>query len=199
LKAAVVNRQFGPIIPCKGRHVAMKRFPPFLREYLTSHRMHRTEKYPSPRSASLATLLRIAFISIGFISLALAFSEQAYAQTSGNASAPQPAIPLASAESADAPQSATPQEDVHPQPEGGWYNSAVSAKLSGMSFKNWGILSPNFGDVLLGNVDGIRSKLADHGIAGIIAIDANGWQDQLSEPASTDGMEGYYGSKIYKL
>jgi hypothetical protein len=94
LKAAVVNSQFGPIITCKGQHIPVERFSVFLRQHLSSYRMHRTGKRASWGSASLVT-----FLSIAFISLALVFSEQASAQNSGNGAAPQPANPLASAES----------------------------------------------------------------------------------------------------
>src|ERR1700679_367776 len=126
MKAAVVNGQFAPVITCKGQHVPVERFSVFLRQHLSSYRMHRTGKHASWGGASLVT-----FLSIALVSLALAFSTQAFAQDSGNASAPQPANPPASAESPDASQPTPPQDkDVHSQPESGWYNPAVSAKLS---------------------------------------------------------------------
>jgi porin len=195
MKVAIVNGQFAPVITCKGQHPPVERFSVFLRQHLSSYRPDRTGKRASWGRASLVT-----FLSIAFISLALAFSTQASAQDTGNGAAPQQANPPASAESSDTSQSAPSQgKDVHSQPEGGWYDSAVSAKLSGMSMKNWGALSPNFGDVLLGNAGGIRSKLADHGIAGVIESEAIGWQNLLSEPASTDGMQAYLGQKFTNL
>jgi porin len=196
MKVAIVNGQFAPVITCKGQHIPCgERLSLFLRQHLSGYRMHRTGKRASWGSASLVT-----FLSIAFISLALAFSTQASAQDSGNASAPQPANPPASAESSDASQSAPSQgKDVPPQPESGWYNPALSAKLSGMSLKHWGTLSPNFGDTLLGNAGGIRSKLADHGIAGMVLLDGTVWQNLLSEPASTDRMQAYIGQKFTNL
>jgi len=195
MKASIVNGQFAPVITCKGRHNPVERFSVFPRQHLSSYRMHRTGKHASWGSASLVT-----FLSIAFISLALVFSEQASAQNPGNGAAPQPANPPASAESSDAPQSAASQgKDVPPQPESGWYNPAVSAKLSGMGIKSWGSICPNFGDTFLGNAGGIRSKLADHGIAGVLNVDAIGWQNLLSEPASTDGMQAYIGQKFTNL
>jgi hypothetical protein len=112
-----------------------------------------------------------------------------------------PANPPASAESSDASQSAPSQgKDVPPaQPESGWYNPALSAKLSGMGIKSWGSLCPNFGDSLLGNAGGIRSKLADHGIAGLLSITATGWQNLLSEPSQTNGMQAYIGQNLRTL
>jgi porin len=193
LRPTVVNGQFAPVIPCKGQHIPCgERLPLFPRHHLSIYRMHRTGKRVSWGRASLVTILSTAFIS-----LALAFSTQASAQDSGNASAPQPANPPASAESSDTSQPAPSQDkDAPHQPESGWYKPALSAKLSTMGLKTWGSLSPNFGDVFLGNVGGIRSKLADHGIAGVIAIDGIAWQNLLSEPASTDGMQAYIGQKF---
>jgi porin len=195
MKAGVVNGQFGPGIPCKGQHIPVERFSVFLRQHLSSYRMHRTGKHASWGSASLVT-----FLSIAFISLALVFSEHASAQNSGNGAASQPANPLASAESSDASQPAPSQgKDVPPKPESGWYNPAVSAKLSTMGLKNWGILSPNFGDTLLGNAGGIRSKLADHGIVGTALVDAVGWQNLLSGPSQTNGAQAYIGQKFTNI
>jgi hypothetical protein len=194
LRSTVVNGQFAPLIPCKGQHsLCGERLPLFLRQHLSSYRMHRTGERASWGSATLVTFLSIAFIS-------LALSTQASAQDSGNASAPQATSPPASAESSDASQSAPSQgKDVPPQPESGWYNPEVSAKLSGMGYKSWGILSPNFGDTLLGNAGGIRSTLADHGIAGTLVFAATGWQNLLSEPSQTDGMQAYIGQKFTNL
>jgi porin len=195
MKAAIVNGQFAPVITCKGQHISVKRFSVFRRQHLSSYRMHRTAKHASWDSASLVT-----FLSIAFVSLALVFSTQASAQDPGNGAAPQPANPPASAESSDASQPAPPQDkDVHSQPESGWYNPTVSARLSAMSIKNWGTLAPNFGDSLLGNIGGIRSKLADLGIAGTLALSGTGWQNLLSEPASTNGTQAYIGQKFTNL
>jgi hypothetical protein len=194
MKAAVVNGQFAPVIPCKGQHIPCgERLSLFLRQHLSGYRMHRIAKHASRDSASLVT-----FLSIAFVSLALVFSTQASAQDPGNGAAPQPANPPASAESSDASQPAPSQgKDVPPaQPESGWYNPALSAKLSGMGIKSWGSLCPNFGDSLLGNAGGIRSKLADHGIAGLLSITATGWQNLLSEPSQTNGMQAYIGQKF---
>jgi porin len=192
MKAAVVNGQFAPVITCKGQHVPVERLSVFLRQHLSNYRMHRTGEHASWGSASLVT-----FLCIAFISLALVFSEQASAQDTGNGAVPQPANPPASAESSNASQSAPSQgKGVPPQPESGWYNPALSAKLSGMGIKSWGSLCPNFGDSLLGNAGGIRSKLADHGIAGLLSITATGWQNLLSEPSQTNGMQAYIGQKF---
>ena len=110
MKAAVVNGQFAAVITCKGQHVPVKRFSVFLRQHLSSFRMHRTGEHASWGSASLVT-----FLCIAFISLAPVFSEQASAQDTGNGAAPQPANPPASAESSNASQSAPPQgKDVPP-------------------------------------------------------------------------------------
>jgi porin len=195
MKIAIVNGQFAPVITCKGQHVPVKRLSLFLRQHLSIYRMDRTGKRASWGHASLITILSIAFIS-----LALACSTQASAQDTGNASAPQSVDPPASAESSDASQSAPSQDkDIPSQPKSGWYNPALSAKLSTMNIKNWGILALNFGDVLLGNAGGIRSKLADHGIAGLVILSGTGWQNLLSEPAQTDGMQAYIGQKFTNL
>jgi porin len=195
MKVAIVNGQFAPVITCKGQQVPVERFSVFLRQHLLSYRPDRTGKRASWGRASLVTTLSTAFIS-----LALVFSTQASAQDPGNASAPQSVDPPASAESSDASQSAPSQgKDVASQPKSGWYNPALSAKLSAMDVKNWGILALNFGDVLLGNAGGIRSKLADHGIAGLIILSGTGWQNLLSEPSRTDGMQAYIGQKFTNL
>jgi hypothetical protein len=104
-----------------------------------SSRVHSRYARRLGERASWGRASLVTFLSIAFISLGLACSTQASAQDSGNASAPQQANPPASAESSDASQSAPPQDkDVQSQPESGWYDSALSAKLSGMSLKSWG-------------------------------------------------------------
>jgi porin len=68
-----------------------------------------------------------------------------------------------------------------------------------MSAKNWGpggSLAPNLGDTLLGDVGGVRSALADYGIAGTIGLNATQWQNLLNSPTKTNGSQAYIGQEF---
>jgi porin len=67
-----------------------------------------------------------------------------------------------------------------------------------MGAKNWGpggSLGPDFGDTLLGDAGGVRSALADYGIAGSIYFSAVQWQNLLKSPTKTNGSQAYIGQK----
>ena len=146
MKAAVVNGQFAPVIPCKGQHIPCgERLSLFLRQHLSGYRMHRIAKHASRDSASLVT-----FLSIAFVSLALVFSTQASAQDPGNGAAPQPANPPASAESSAASQSAPSQgKDVPPAQPGitqpylqsypEWVSKVGEASVQISEIPSWGM------------------------------------------------------------
>jgi porin len=67
-----------------------------------------------------------------------------------------------------------------------------------MGAKNWGpggSLGPDLGDTLLGDAGGVRSALANYGIAGSIYFSAVQWQNLLKSPTKTNGSQVYIGQK----
>ena len=90
-----------------------------------------------------------------------------------------------------------PTSDSHPS--GGWYDRDKSARFSAMYAKNWGGLSPDFGDGLLGDAGGVRSALADVGIAGTIFLTGTWWQNLLNAPRQTNGSQSYIGQRLTHL
>jgi porin len=64
--------------------------------------------------------------------------------------------------------------------------------------RNWGpggSLSPDLGDPLFGNVGGVRSALADHGLAVQATVSGVRWQNLLNSPTKTNGSQAYIGQK----
>jgi porin len=81
------------------------------------------------------------------------------------------------------------------QNTGGWYDPDKAAKFNAMN-AHWGpggSLASNLGDGLLGDAGGVRSALADYGIAGYLFIDGTNWQNLLNSPTKTDGSQMYIG------
>jgi porin len=143
---------------------------------------------------SLPALLSIAFMSL---------PAQLFAQDATNdGTSPRPTDPQNSAASQEPPSPAevgsTPPSIVGPPPSStGWYDPALSERLQTMRVKSWG---PDgslaiFGDNLLGNAGGVRSTLADYGIAGIIFVSGVQWQNLLNSPTKTNGSQAYLGQK----
>jgi porin len=67
-----------------------------------------------------------------------------------------------------------------------------------MRAKSWGpggSLSPSLEDPLLGNVGGVRSALADYGIAATIYVSGTQFQNLLDSPTKTNGSQAYIGQK----
>jgi len=66
-----------------------------------------------------------------------------------------------------------------------------------MRVKSWGPDGSlaSFGDNLLGNAGGVRSTLADYGIAGILFVGGVQWQNLLKTPTQTNGSQAYIGQK----
>jgi len=72
----------------------------------------------------------------------------------------------------------------------------LAARLRAMGPKHWGTLAPDFGDPLLGDVGGLRSTLADHGLAYLLIVDVNFWQNLLNSPQKTNGSQVYLGQQF---
>jgi porin len=70
---------------------------------------------------------------------------------------------------------------------------AKSAEFSKLNFKAWSFLSPDFGDMLLGDAGGVRSGLADHGIGLGLSFGTVVWQNLLNGPSRTNGQQTYIG------
>jgi porin len=67
-----------------------------------------------------------------------------------------------------------------------------------MRAKSWGpggSESPTLEDTLLGDVGGVRSALADYGIAATIYVQGTQWQNLLKSPTETNGSQAYIGQK----
>jgi len=130
------------------------------------------------------------------ILLASALSVPALAQTTPtDTSSIDDAIPPNVTQSSGPPADATQLSSKPPQSSGGWYDPAKSKRFSAMNAKNAGRLSPDFGDGLLGDAGGVRSDLADVGIAGVITLSSTWRQNVLNAPRQSDGRQIYIGQR----
>jgi porin len=135
-------------------------------------------------STTPVTILSVAFLSL---------SAPILAQDANSGTSPQ--NPPSSAAGQDGPQ-APAQVESTPTPSTGWYDPATSARLHSMNAKNWGpggSLADDFGDTLLGDAGGVRSALADYGIAGLFFNSSTQWQNVLNAPTKTNGSQAYIG------
>jgi porin len=157
--------------------------------WLQSFKRDRHGKHASRGCTALFTMLSVTFMSI---------SAQLFAQDANSGTSPRPTNPPNSAASQDGPQSPAPVDSTPPPSSTGWHDPATSARLSAMSFKNWGpggSLAIDYGDTIFGNAGGVRSALADYGIAGVIIISSPQWQNLLNSPTKTNGSQAYIGQK----
>jgi porin len=98
---------------------------------------------------------------------------------------------LSSSAASQEPQSPA-EVDSTPLPSTKWNDPAI------VRAKNWGpggSLSPSLEDPLLGDVGGVRSALADYGIAAAIFVSGTQWQNLLNSPTKTNGSQAYIGQK----
>jgi porin len=106
-----------------------------------------------------------------------------------------PALAQTNPGPADANPPDATQPSVPSSSSGGWYDPAESKRFSALDVKSSGGLSPDFGDGLLGNAGGVRSDLADVGIAGTIYITGTWWQNVLNAPRRSNGGQAYVGQR----
>jgi len=131
-------------------------------------------------------LTAFATLSFAFMS----FSASLFAQEANGGASSGPTN-LSSSAASEVPQPAA-EVDSTPRPSTKWNDPAI------VRAKNWGpggSLSPSLEDPLLGDVGGVRSALADYGIAGTIYISGTQWQNLLNSPTKTNGSQAYIGQK----
>jgi porin len=132
-------------------------------------------------STALVTTLSLAFMS---------FSASLFAQDA-NSGASSPPTNLSSSAASQEPQSPAEVESA-PLPSTRWNDPAT------VRAKNWGpggSLSLGLEDPLLGDVGGVRSALADYGIAATIVAGGTQFQNLLDSPTKTNGSQAYIGQK----
>jgi porin len=140
-----------------------------------SFKRDRSGNHILPAGMALAITLSVAFMSL---------STPLVAQTI------QPPNPPNSA--ADEPQSPTQVDATPPLSSTRWDDPAT------VHAKNWGpggSLSPPLDEPVLGDVGGVRSALADYGIAASIFSTSTQWQNLLNSPTKTNGSQAYIGQK----
>jgi porin len=146
-----------------------------------SFKRDRSGNHVLPAGMTLAIMFSVAFMSL---------STPLVAQNI------QPTNPLNSA--ADEPQSPAQVDSTPPSSPTGWYDPALSARLHAMGVKSWGpygSLSTDLGDTFLGDAGGVRSALAEYGIAGTFYVTGTQWQNLLKSPTETNGSQAYIGQK----
>jgi porin len=156
--------------------------------WLQSFKRDRYSKHALRGSTTLVTILSVAF---------MALSAPLFAQAANSGTSPRPTNPPNSAARQDGPQPPA-QIDSTPPPSTGWHDPATVARLRSMNAKNWGpegSLSGDLGDTVFGDAGGVRSALADHGIAGEIGVSSVQWQNLLDSPTKTNGGQAYIGQK----
>jgi porin len=143
--------------------------------------------------------LRAKTVLVTMLSIALTlFAGQLFAQDTNGGASPRSTNPPSLGTGQDGPQSPAQVDSTPPASSTGRYDTATLARLHSMNPKSWGprgSLAPDFGDILLGDVGGVRSALADYGIAGEVALTATQWQNLLNAPTKTRGSQAYVGQK----
>jgi porin len=142
----------------------------------------RYSKHVSCGSTALVTTLSFAFMS---------FSASLFAQDANSGASSRPTNLSSSAVSQQEPQSPA-EVDSTPPPSTKWNDPAT---VRARSFGPGGSLSAALEDPLLGDVGGVRSALADYGIAASIYIQGTQWQNLLNSPTKTNGSQAYVGQK----
>jgi porin len=138
-------------------------------------------KHVSCGSTALVTTLSLAFMS---------FSASLFAQDANSGASSPPTNLLSSAASQEPPSPAG--VDSTPLPSTKWNDPAI---VRAKNFGPGGSLSAPLEDPLLGDVGGVRSALADYGIAATIYVIGTQWQNLLDSPTKTNGSQAYIGQK----
>jgi porin len=136
-----------------------------------------------PRAVCAGAAL-VAVLRVALLSLTLALSGQVFAQDSSEAPT-VPQVQTLGGKEGEAQMSAFSRMP----PE-------LAARLRAMEPKDWGTLAPDFGDPLLGDMGGLRSTLAEHGLAYLLVVDVNFWQNLLNLPQKTNGSQVYLGQQF---
>jgi porin len=138
------------------------------------------------KHASCGRIALVATLSFAFMS----FSASLFAQDANSGASSPPTNLSSSAASQEPPSPA--EVDSTPLPSTKWNDPAI------VRARNWGpggSLAPSLEDPLLGDVGGVRSALADYGIAGTIFVQGTQWQNLLDSPTKTNGSQAYIGQK----